>query len=167
MKKNLKEIIAQIITQITAHFADKSVNVKIFDENDREITAPAILFDIEEISEGNDRGEEMTPLDCVCSAYCVLAANTPDLQAAIRDFAAAMLTLARQNNWQLINQATMPEALRAVPAEFAPKNPQIESWVVEWNQTFYLGESIWDDEGVVPTVVNIGYDDGEYTELIS
>jgi hypothetical protein len=39
------------------------------------------------------------------------------------------------------------------PGKFDPEKNGFDSWFVSWDQTLYLGDSVWDSTGIMPTEI--------------
>jgi hypothetical protein len=68
--------------------------------------------------------------------------------------------LVRFNRWGLGADVTVPEQLRGAPGAFRPGKDGYESWCITWEQTLYLGASVWAADGVPPTDVFVGLQAG-------
>ena len=140
---------------------DQNVTVDIYDNafEGNSIPTPAALIQIAEMGEGQDIGDDRCPLMVGVSVHCVLSTETPDVQLQIRNFAAQVIRLVRRQLFGLAGAVSRPIDLDAMPGavkEGSDEVPGFESWVVEFNQTLYLGESVWKPEGVTPSRVYIG-----------
>jgi hypothetical protein len=94
-------------------------------------------------------------LRCALAVHVVLGVLTDDLQVALRELAAAVITLVRQtdtaaaarpplngNHWGLGEAVGTPEAVSARPAEFRPGLNGFDAWIVTWEQIVYLPETL-------------------------
>lgn len=149
--KNLKSTLEAISDFLKIKFRDR-LKVEFYDPNKKKQTVPAIILDIEQLSEGEDLGDDRFPLECSMIAYCLISADTPDYMLASKDFAREVMQYVRQNNWDLEN-AAMPEALESEPADFSPLRPGYECWAVTWTQTFYFGDDVWKSDFPTPTTI--------------
>ena len=157
MNKNLKTIIENIISQIEKYFKKRKIKVEFYSNIEKMQQAPLILLDIENINCGESLGTEQTPLECHFIAFCILNNNIKHGQYAIRSFAADLISLINENNWNLGDQANFPTNIESEIAVFNPNNDAVLCWQVEWTQTVYLGENVWDSDGIVPTEVNVSF----------
>lgn len=119
------------------------------------INTPAVLIEMDSADEGEDCGDGRVPLKCQFLAHCILSTKTPNVQVEVRAFAAQMFQVVRHNNWGLTGNVTRPASLSMLPGEFRPGNHGYESWIVAWEQTLYLGDSVWTG-GVRPETVYLG-----------
>lgn len=153
--KNLKNTLEAIRDFFKIKFRDH-LKVDFWDPVAKEQTVPAIILDLEEMTEGEDQGDDRFPLECSMIAYCLMSADTPDYLLASKDFAREVMQHVRQNNWDLEN-VELPEALEAAPADFSPGRAGYECWAVTWTQTFYFGEDIWKSDLPTPTTIKFSY----------
>ena len=153
---------AAIKATIAAHFGANVNTVEWYEQGDeasgqpKPIKTPAIILEVESFSPGDDVGDGRTPLDCQITANCILGRSTPDLQIQTSNFAAQFLSNARNNKWGLARDASFPSSFTAGPGKFDPEKNGYESWFVSWDQTFYLGDSVWAPSGIVPSTVYLG-----------
>lgn len=117
------------------------------------IKTPAVILEIEAAEEGDDAGDDRSPLLMHITAYCILSQQTADLQIQLRSFAAQLFAKVRKNKWGLGNTVSFPGGITLGPGKFDPEATGYDSWFVSWDQTLYLGESIWKPGGIIPTEV--------------
>lgn len=153
---------AAIKAAIATHFGVNVNTVEWYEPGEeangqpKPIKTPAIILEMESADEGDDVGDDRTPLSCHITAYCILGRSTPDLQIQVRTFAAQLLALARKNKWGLAKNASFPGSFTLGDGKFDPEKNGYESWFVTWDQTFYLGDSVWAPSGIVPSTVYLG-----------
>lgn len=153
---------AAIKAAIAAHFGANVNTVEWYEQGEeasgqpKPIKTPAIILELESFSDGDDMGDDRTPLACQITANCILGRSTPDLQIQTSNFAAQLLAKVRKNKWGLARGAGFPGGLTAGPGKFDPEKNGYESWFVSWDQTFYLGDSVWAPSGIVPSTVYLG-----------
>ena len=155
MTITVKSFHQAIIDTIKDHFSGK-VQVISYPLETSEIRTPVVLLEMESAEEGQDPGDDRLALRCRMAAHCVLGFQTDDIGMEIRSFAAQLFVLLTDNKYGLGSEVSWPEGLELNPGEFKPGKAGFESWCVIWEQTIYLGESEWDDNGVVPEIVMLG-----------
>ena len=155
MKKSLRSVIKAIMSEIEEHFKKRKVKVEFYSNTKKISHAPLILLDIENINCGESIGTEQTPLECHFMAFCLLDSNMKHGQFAIREFASKLIALINENNWNLGEQSEFPINIESEIAVFHPHADAMLCWQIEWTQTIYLGDNIWDSEGITPTEINL------------
>lgn len=168
--KSLKSTLEAIRDFLKIKFTERA-EIDFFNPAAKEQSVPAIILDLEEMTEGENLGDDRFPLECSMIAYCQMSADTPDYMLASKDFAREVMQHVRQNNWSLEN-AKLPEALEAAPADFSPGRSGYECWAVTWTQTFYFGEDIWKSDLPTPTTIKFSWDpeigsnhEGDYEQI--
>lgn len=113
------------------------------------IETPALLVALAEIP--YDDAVAQTPgrvaLTAVVEIHALVGLTTPDLQLALTDLAAELLTVVRVaesgadrrgNRWGLGEAVGWPTAPRAIPAGFEPGVAGYDSWLVSFEQLVYV-----------------------------
>jgi hypothetical protein len=155
----LTEFHAALGNQIAAHFGDNVNTVTWYQQGETPagqplpIVTPAVILEIENAEEGDDVGDDRAPLLCHITAYCILGQQTTSLQIQVRDFAAQLFTKVRKNKWGLAHNVSFPGMITLGPGKFDPEKNGYDSWFVSWDQTLYLGDSVWDSTGIMPTEI--------------
>lgn len=116
------------------------------------LQTPALLLEIENLARADADALGRFGIDATCVLHCVLSLSTPRLQQTLPQVAAAVLALVdesvtgtgylRGNDWGLGGAASYPTNLQAQPAEFTPGLHGRDSWIVRWDQTFYLSTAL-------------------------
>ncbi len=119
------------------------------------ITSPAVLIEAVEIQPGRKASNNKTPVEVEFAAHCILSVTTSRVELAIRNFAALTIQFVDGNRWGLGDNVERPTELSAYPGMFKPDDKGFESWVVNWKQTFHLGEPEVEPD-YLPTEVFIG-----------
>jgi len=148
----------------------KVVHVEAFPDLENLFDLPAIYFALTDITLGEDRGEGKTGIKGLFQACILVDPERPraPLQAAI--LAAQLTAVLKDQYWGVEFIMTPPEDIRAQPDGSAPELARFVVWVVEWTQSFEVGEVQWpfDDEpgplvwGVSPDV-GLGHEDDYFT----
>jgi|GEM_PF-982893 len=154
--------LTQVHEAILARLRDKfpKVTVESYDpDSELSVLAPALFLELEDFDPGDDIGDERLPAQCRFSIHCVLGWEVENLALEIREFAAAVAMLVRNDGiWQKGGALTNPKLISAYPGNFRKDmNSGYDSWVVSWEQTVYLGESIWTAEGITPQQVSFAH----------
>lgn len=159
----LAEFHTAIKTVIAANFG-ANVNTVIWYQQGEEangqplpVRTPAIILEIEAAEEGDDIGDERAPLLCHITAYCILGQQTTDLQIQVRTFAAQLFASVRKNKWGLGKAVSFPGGITLGPGKFDPEKTGYDSWFVSWDQTLYIGASVWYSSGILPTEVWVSW----------
>lgn len=155
MTTTVKAFHQAVMAAIAGHFTGK-VQVLAYPMETSQIQTPAVLLEMESAEEGQDPGDGRIALRCRMAAHCVLGFQTEQIGLEVRSFAAQLFTLITDYKFGLGVNISWPEGLELHPGEFKPGKAGFESWCVTWEQTLYLGDSAWDDSGIVPQTVYLG-----------
>lgn len=141
----------------------------------RSLTVPAVLLDLTEFEAQpeSDPGTEQLSVVARFEAEIIMGFRTPNVKREIRNFAAAFAAWMRLRRFTRENVRTGPaQVIGCYPDDFNPELDQYEVWRVEWLQELHLGDTVWTNEGVVPTRIMVGYspdvgtgNEAEYTEI--
>lgn len=145
----LDAVHAGIVSAIRAQFPTlKTVEAYRLDR--KNLPVPACLIEMTEMDAAPeiDPGTEQLAITARFEARFVIGfrqgSNNPKLE--VRKLAAAF---ARLKRWGCpIGPA---EVIGAYQDDFDPELDQFECWRVEWQQVIHLGDTVWKDEGEVPT----------------
>lgn len=126
------------------------------DEPETELLTPALLLELESIDPDDAALHQpgRIAIRCAWAVHAVLSIRTEDLQIALPELAAAVMTLVRKNEtdparppltanrWGLAEAVGPPEALSARPGEFTPGLNGRDAWIIAWEQTLYLPQTL-------------------------
>lgn len=119
----------------------------------KNLPVPACLVEMTEMDAAPDidPGTEQLAVQARFEARFVIGfrqgGKNPKLE--VRKLAAAFAAFARLQRWGCpIGPA---EVIGAYQDDFDPELDQFECWRVEWQQVIHLGETVWTDDGEVPT----------------
>lgn len=148
----LDAVHAGIVSAIREQFPNlKTVEAYRLDR--KNLPVPACLIEMTEMDAALeiDPGTEQLAITARFEARFVIGfrqgANNPKLE--VRKLAAAFAAFARLKRWGCpIGPA---EVIGAYQDDFDPELDQFECWRVEWQQVIHLGDTVWKDEGEVPT----------------
>ena len=148
----LDAVHAGIVSAIREQFPNlKTVEAYRLDR--KNLPVPACLIEMTEMDAALeiDPGTEQLAITARFEARFVIGfrqgANNPKLE--VRKLAAAFAAFARLKRWGCpIGPA---EVIGAYQDDFDPELDQFECWRVEWQQVIHLSDTIWKNEGEVPT----------------
>ncbi|WP_212722834.1 hypothetical protein [Zooshikella ganghwensis] len=150
------ELIHQAMVEtLTNHFGKRLEFVQAYNPG-KCLNSPGIYLGMHQMEMGENPGDGRYVINADWFCYCVLANSTPDLAIEIRRMACEVMRLLNQPEtglWGLDNVVALPKHIQAIPALFNPDTEGYESWEVTWQQSFYIGESLWEDEGETPKTV--------------
>ncbi|WP_027709620.1 hypothetical protein [Zooshikella ganghwensis] len=157
MNKNSPvEIIHQaMVKTFKHHFSDRLKFVHAYNPG-KCLQSPGIYLGMHQMEVGENPGDGRQLINADWFSYIVLGNSTDNLAIKIRYLACEVMDLLNQPEtglWGLNNVVCLPEHIQAMPALFNPDTEGYESWEVTWQQSFYIGESIWDDDGEPPKTV--------------
>lgn len=151
---NIDALHAAIKTALSAHFDD--IAVAFYPRPGERIITPGILLELEDIQsdEPDDTGTEQLPVTLNFNAYVVLDYKAGKKQA-VKTLAGAVMAFVRGKRWgQPVGAAAVTGAS---PDVIQGKEDDYEVMRVEFTHQALLGEDIWDDDGVVPWKVYLGF----------
>lgn len=125
------------------------------------LETPAILIDIESLRLGQLTGEGRTPIVLSVSLHCVLGHTTPDLELEVRNFAAQVINLIRDQYFGIGDDVRTPENLSAQLGEFKPGKSGFETMVVTYEQVLYMGAPAFDLTGPISTELTFNVHDDD------
>lgn len=169
-----------IVADIKAAFPALQT-VEFYREERKGIPLPAVLLELTEM-EGQpdvDPGTEQLAVAARFEAEIIMGFRTPNVKLEIRKFAGAFAAWLRLRRWT--NPADPAKKLPTGPAEvigcfrddFNPELDKYEVWRVEWSQILHLGDTVWTNEGTIPTIplfswvpdIGIGHED-DYSPVL-
>lgn len=156
-----------IVADIKAAFP-QLLTVEFYQDNPetrKTLPIPACLLTITELEadDEDDPGTEQLAVVATFEArFIINSIRTPRAAMAIRTLSAAFMAWLRKRRWT--NPDNPAKKLPTGPAnvvggfpdDFTPELDKFEVWRVEWQQIIHLGESVWNDEGVTPSIVYLG-----------
>ncbi|QAU22884.1 hypothetical protein EO087_01855 [Dyella sp. M7H15-1] len=127
------------------------------DESEK-LPAPACLLELTEIEPApvDDAGTGQFPALLRWEAHVVLGFADPAVQLEVRKAAAALATWLHLRRWKGI-RADACQVIGCYKDEFKPGLDRYAVWTVEWVQWVFLGESAWDNDGVIPEHVYFSF----------
>lgn len=141
---------------IKAQFPDLQT-VEFYRQEDRHgVIAPAIILDLPEFEGAPDvdPGTEQLAVTARFEAEIVMGFRTPNVKRAIRKFSAAFAAWMRLRRFTRANVHTGPaQVIGCYRDEFNPELDKYEVWRVEWTMVLHFGDSVWKNDGSVPTQV--------------
>jgi hypothetical protein len=154
---SIEEIHARIVAAIQAKFPDLQT-VEFYREDRDALPAPACLLDMQEFEDAPDvdPGTDQLAVRCRFEADLILGFRTPQAKLSARVLAAALAQFISNDLRRIVTRMGPPEAIHAYRSDFKPELDKYEVWCVEWRQVVHLGESVWTNEGVIPTTVWTG-----------
>ena len=158
MSKHLTQVHDAIISQLKNQFGHKVKSIRVHSPLIKQFEAPALLLTLDTMSQSDETGDGRTATQCSFSVCAVLPVHGLPLDRvaiAAANYAAELLDFIKYNHWGLGVDVGHPQQLSAQPADFKPGKTGYESWVVNWQQTVYLGDTEADD-GIIPTTVMVG-----------
>jgi hypothetical protein len=147
-----------VVAQIQSAFPDFKTVAFDREEVDRDALEaadlPAILLDLSEFeNEGvEDRGTGQLAMRARIEARLIIGYRTTRAKTAARTAAGCLAAWLRLKRFTGDNVWTEPAyVIGAYRDDFAPGCDRYVVWRVEWTQVLQLGESIWQDAGVMPS----------------
>lgn len=155
-------MIDRLLDKITVSFraafpVSELPGCEMFPRLERSIEAPALLFEVTDITPAEDPGTDELALNVRLAAYAVTglyeeAADRAAMSLAIS--AALHIHQARNFGAAGVGRARLE---KLGPEEFKPDLVGYAAWAVEWSHLVILGQSVWELGGLVPSQVLLGY----------
>ena len=152
---SIKMVHAAMVDSFADKFADTVSEIRAYAAVDGSVITPSIIIAMESADEGEDCGDGRVAINAKFCAYCYLGINTQNIQLELREFVTQVFAHVKNNVWNLDN-VLVPQHIEAGPGDFNPADNGFESWYVSWEQTIYLGDSVWDASGIVPSEIYVG-----------
>jgi hypothetical protein len=155
---DLAALHSAIKSEITEAFPNLQ-SVEFYPRAGERIVTPAIFFELDSIgvSTTPDMGTEQVMTQLTFNAYCVVSYKGAG-KLATRTLAAQFMQWVKGRRFGQSIGAAQP--MSADPDRLVgDAGNEYEVFRVMWtHEPCYLGESVWDYSGVVPTEVYLGYD---------
>ncbi|WOH61907.1 hypothetical protein [Bradyrhizobium sp. BWC-3-1] len=154
---SIEEFHTRIADAIQAQFPDLQT-VEFYREDRDAVPTPACLLDMPEFEDAPDvdPGTDQLAVRCRFEADLILGFRTPQAKLSARVLAAALAQFIHKDLRRIVTRMGPPEAIHAYRSDFKPELDKYEVWCVEWRQVVHLGESVWTNDGVIPTTVWTG-----------
>ena len=152
----LDEVADGIVSTLQTQFAD--LHVEAYRTDRRNLPVPACLVEMTEFEDyDTDPGTGQLAVMATFNALVVIGFRQPgkNPKREVRRLAGAVAAFARLQRWGC--KIGPAEVLGAFPDDFDPDLDQYESWRVEWRQVIHLGETVWTNDGITPSVVKVSY----------
>ncbi|HSH30606.1 MAG TPA: hypothetical protein VK971_11910 [Thiohalobacter sp.] len=135
----LTQIHDAILQAMTAQFSGEVENIGHYRPAQTDpVNTPALLLEMEEAQDQASPGNARIPLRCRFTLHCLLSFQTPDVEVQVREFAAAVFRLVRNNTWGFSPQEIkVPEGLELGPGQILPEKDGYEGWFVTWEQVIF------------------------------
>ncbi|QPB08622.1 hypothetical protein KB681_gp09 [Burkholderia phage Mica] len=151
-----------IVADIKAQFPDLQT-VEFYRTEERKgglegLPLPAVILNLSEFEPDMeiDPGTQQLAVHARFEAEIIFGFRTPNVKRAIRKFSAAFAAWLRLRRWNGVR--TGPAyVVSCGRSDFNPELDQYEVWCVEWTQPVHLGNTIWTNDGTVPTEVLAGW----------
>ena len=154
-----------IVLQLAEQYPDLSVDA--YPDDRKALALPACLVELTDL-EGVDSDDPMTGQVSALARfdiYVVLGFKTADVKREVRRLSAAIAAFVHKRRWGLPVGPT--EFVSAGPDEFdvvsdvvgvrGQRPDQWEVWRIEIQLLVHFGQTVWTNEGVIPTEVLASY----------
>lgn len=155
----IDDLTAAILEKFTGIPAVK--NAMEYPETLSGISTPALLLEEASFELAEDDGTDRLPLLARYVVSVVVTRINSDAEKVARNLAIEVLRQIHVSQNFGIEGVGFPDIHQAEPDPFemsnqSGKGQSFEVWTVEWTYKVFLGESIWAEEGDVPTSVYAG-----------
>lgn len=145
-----------IVADIRAQFPGLQT-VEFYRTDERKgMLLPAVILNLAEFENEPDvdPGTEQLAVTARFEAEIIMGFRVPNVKREIRKFAAAFAAWMRLRRFTRENVHTGPaQVIGCYPDDFDPELDQYEVWRMEWSQVLHLGNTVWTNDGAVPTQV--------------
>lgn len=148
----------QLIDAITASIAGAFptfATVEAYREDRKTLPLPACLVQLVDLEPTEDIGTEQLPVIANFEALVILGHRADAVKRAAPKLAASLALHIKSKRWGLPVEPATVTAIE--PDNFDPRLDDFEVWRVDWRQIIHIGESIWDDDGSVPSSVLVSW----------
>lgn len=118
------------------------------------IPLPAVFLEMSEIEPGADIGTGETTMVCKFEARIIVDPIQVDHHRQVVQLVTQLIVLLRAQNWGL--EIECAEFIQALQDWTRPELDGYTVWLVEWNQTIYLGTEEWPWPDEPPGTLLIG-----------
>lgn len=150
---DLDQLHVNIVAAIAAAFPGLATVEAYREEDERsELVTPACLIELAELEAAPDAdpGTEQLAMTAKFEALVLVGFREANAKRQVRRLAAALSHFILRKRWDLpVGPAQVIGAFRD---EFDPRLDQFEVWRVEWQQVVHIGDSVWNADGVTPTL---------------
>lgn len=117
------------------------------------VPAPALIFEMSDCEPGDtvDPGTDQLELLATFEADLIIGFRTAHAKRTIRKLATSIAQHIHLNRWGVPCGAA--EVVAVEPDAFDPELDQYEVFRIEWRQPIIIGQSIWTNDGTLPTIV--------------
>lgn len=152
---DLDELHDAIRDQVAAAFPSFETVEFYRDDEDQQIPTPACLLELTEMEPVLEQnpGTEQLPVMLRFTAHVIAKDTGAESRLEIRKAAAALATwLHKKSRFDGQNTDAI-QVLGCGPDEFAPEVTRFKVWAVEFGMVAFLGDTVWKNDGVIPTNV--------------
>ncbi|MDA3922757.1 MAG: hypothetical protein PF501_19075 [Salinisphaera sp.] len=149
---DLDALFDAIVASISARFPDL-ITVQDHIEDRTQISMPACLIEMADCDTSDvvDPGSEQLELVATFEARIIIGFRTDTAKREIRKLATALAAHIRLQRWGV--PCGEAQVIAVEPDAFDPDMDRYEVYRVEWRQPIIIGESIWNNDGIIPTTV--------------
>ena len=127
-----------------------------------DIRLPAVLIDLVEIEPGRDPGTGELALTTHWEARILFSDQEPQWHGwALVQQAMSWLD---NHHWSELNIGRA-NIKQATPDHFSPELQGHSIWLLEWTHAVRVGDNLWNGEDAIPSIINVGWGDGSYSDL--
>jgi hypothetical protein len=134
-------------------------------DHDSRIAIPGVLIETDSsIEPAKDAGTDQLCLTTRWRAYCIYDPNQPNADLEVRNLAVtvALAIYLASRFGQPVGSAKITSISEDA---FKPELDGYFVWAVEWEHDIRVGTSIWDGVGVMPTEINVSFNNDPYEPL--
>ncbi|MDA0782415.1 MAG: hypothetical protein O2942_09160 [Proteobacteria bacterium] len=118
------------------------------------VSVPAVFVDLSSLEPGDNPGTEQVALVARFEARVIVNSADNGLMK-VRELAVEVAKIIHNKNFGM--KTRLSRLVSIGPDSFSPELDAYDVWIVEWEQEFDIGLSVWDGTGIVPTEILLGY----------
>ncbi|WP_320169952.1 hypothetical protein [Maridesulfovibrio sp.] len=151
---NIIEAHTSIVADLKTAFP--SCSIGDYRRENGAVKAPALALELAEIEPGEKNpGTGQLEATFRWVVYPLIHFKTKDAARKVAALVCAVAKFVHGNRFGLPVSAA--KFIGGYPEDFKPAKDGYEEWRVEFEFSGYLGESVWDDAGITPQTVYLGY----------
>lgn len=156
-QQELTDFYAAVINQLKENYPNVPtvMDYEDFDE-EKSIQLPAIFVNLfDEFEKDTDLGTNQLSIKGRCEAFVCFSFKERRVKTKLKQFCANLADFIDGKTWGM--EIGMAEFLGCYPDDLNNKAENLVVRKLEWNQTIYIGDNIWDNSETIPNEIYTAY----------